>query len=258
MFDFKALGIDLLNVLNIFPVNIYMKDKSGKFIWCNTNQLQNFGGKHLDEIAGKTEYDLREKANSDRICKNDNEVIKSGKTILVEEKAIEAGEERIYLSKKAPLVGKNDEIIGIVGISIDLTEQMNKVDHLIKTKEQKEKSLEDILSIMPAHIYWKDINGVYLGCNDLQAKNLGLKNRSEIIGKTDFDVSENEKAARKFQKNDFDVISSGKNIIVEETVVIDKKQTPVLSYKVPLKNEAGQIIGMAGISIMAGKIRTTF
>jgi PAS domain S-box-containing protein len=249
MFDFKDFNIDLLNAINALSVNIYMKDKSGKFIWCNINQLENFGLTNINEIIGKTEYDLRDKDNADRIYKYDNEVISSGKVIVAEERGIEAGKEKIYMSRKSPLLDLNGNIIGIVGVSLDLTEQMNKVEHQIKSKEQKEKSLEYILSIMPAHIYWKDINGVYLGCNDLQAKNIGLKDRRQIIGKTDFDISENEKAARKFQENDFAVMSSGKNIIVEETVIINKARTPVLSYKVPLKDESGQTIGMAGISL---------
>jgi|GEM_PF-6864429 len=249
MLAFENLGIDFLNIIDILPINIYMKDKKGKFIWCNTHQLQNFGLKSKNGVVGKTEYDLRYKENADKICKNDKEVIKSGKTIIVEESGIEDGQEKIYLSKKAPLLDKNGGIIGIIGVSLDLTEQVNKYNQLIKSKAQNEKSLEDILSVIPAHIYWKDVNGVYLGCNDLQAKNLGLKSRDEIVGKTDFDISENAKAARVFQENDFSVINSGKSIIVEETVVINKKHVPVLSYKVPLLDGDRQAIGMAGISL---------
>lgn len=36
---------------------------------------------------------------------------------------------------------------------------------------------ESILALMPGHVYWLDRNNIYLGCNDAQAKNAGLKSR---------------------------------------------------------------------------------
>ena len=41
--------------------------------------------------------------------------------------------------------------------------------------------LENIIAEMPGHVYWKDRNGVYLGCNDSQAKFLGFSSGKEIV-----------------------------------------------------------------------------
>ena len=67
--------------------------------------------------------------------------------------------------------------------------------------EKVEKILLDLMAVLPGHVYWKDKEGKYLGCNDLQAKTLGLVSRDDIIGKTDFDlVSEDE--ASMIRQND--------------------------------------------------------
>lgn len=49
--------------------------------------------------------------------------------------------------------------------------------------------LEEIIAVLPGRVYWKDKNGVYLGCNDKQAESLGLKRGYEIVGKTDFEIT---------------------------------------------------------------------
>ncbi len=59
--------------------------------------------------------------------------------------------------------------------------------------------LENLLSHMLGHLYWKNTEGVYLGCNDKQAQSLGLQKGKEVVGKTDFELWPVEVASR-FQK----------------------------------------------------------
>ena len=61
--------------------------------------------------------------------------------------------------------------------------------------------LDNLLSHMLGHIYWKDMKGVYLGCNDKQARSLGLQEGKEVVGKTDFELWPVE-VARRFSEND--------------------------------------------------------
>jgi signal transduction histidine kinase len=107
---------------------------------------------------------------------------------------------------------------------------------------------EKILSIIPGHIYWKDKKGVFLGCNDEQAKTFNLLDVHDVIGKTDYDFYERDKAEAIF-KADQQVISSGQVIILEEPVTLLNGKTAVfLSKKVPLRNKPGEIIGIVGVS----------
>ena len=85
-----------------------------------------------------------------------------------------------------------------------------------KSQSMLQLALEHIMRMLPGHVYWKDINGVYLGCNDNQAKSLGLKYGSEVIGKTDFDLPWPQGSAEDFYVNDMTVMESGSNLVVEE------------------------------------------
>ncbi|MCE3268999.1 MAG: hypothetical protein K0R49_1251 [Burkholderiales bacterium] len=113
----------------------------------------------------------------------------------------------------------------------------------------KETILEHIIEYLPAHIYWKDTNGKYLGCNNIQANNLGLKSSSEIVGKTDFELPWPEKSAEEFRENDKEVLKTGIVKTTEEKAVMDGREVIVLSKKVPLKNKLDEIVGLLGISL---------
>lgn len=124
---------------------------------------------------------------------------------------------------------------------------MSEKESSIHVISESEKILGDIIALLPGHIYWKNIDGVYLGCNELQAKNLGISQK-EIIGKTDFDITPDTEMAKKFRESDLRVIHTGQGISVEEEVFILGKRAIMMSEKVPLRNEEGNIIGILGIS----------
>lgn len=107
--------------------------------------------------------------------------------------------------------------------------------------------LDNILKNMPGHVYWKDVHGVYLECNDRQAKTLGLQFGRDVIGKTDFDLPWPRESAEAFYGNDQRIMLSGVAESVEE--IIDKDGTKVFSIKSPIKDAEGRIFGILGISI---------
>ncbi len=113
-----------------------------------------------------------------------------------------------------------------------------------------EDVLENIVANMPGHVYWKDKEGVYLGCNDKQAKSLGLNYGAEVVGKTDFELPWSKEDAQKFRENDLHIMQSGKTEYFEEQSTVDGKPATVLSLKSPLRNkQTHQIMGVMGISI---------
>jgi len=118
-----------------------------------------------------------------------------------------------------------------------------------KEAEQAKMALESIIANMPEHVYWKDINGVYLGCNDRQAQTLGLSYGSEVLGKADSDLPWGEEIASKFRENDIHILKTGESQVFEEPMVLNNKKINLLSYKTPLKDLAGNIAGVLGISI---------
>ena len=109
--------------------------------------------------------------------------------------------------------------------------------------------IQDILSNLPNSIYWKNKEGVYLGANIHAVRMVGFKSVNDIIGKTDYDFSSKEKADN-FRKNDILVLTTGKEICVEEESY-SKMGTKLiqLSTKKPIRDSSGNIIGVMGVTV---------
>lgn len=126
---------------------------------------------------------------------------------------------------------------------------------MTKNKRVCEPSLEDftvyfknLITLVPCHIYWKDKDGKYLGCNHLQAQNLGLSSPNDIIGKTDFDLAWADQA-EKLQTADRQVMISKQSQTFEEEVILaNQKKAIFLSKKAVLLSENNEIKGIIGIS----------
>ena len=175
-------AIDAESVLAQLPGHVYWKDLNGVILGCNTNNWKDFGFDRYKDIVGKTEYQYVSKEEADKLYLLDQEVIREKELRSSEEIVIKGnGFVENYLSYKAPLRDNSGKIIGIAGISLDITEAKQK------TLEQLHL-LENIISIMPAYVYWMDKDGTYLGCNDKEAKAIGLNSRYDIVGKKNTDL----------------------------------------------------------------------
>lgn len=109
--------------------------------------------------------------------------------------------------------------------------------------------IENILSNLPNSIYWKDLNGVYLGANIQAAQMVGLASVNDLIGKTDYDLT-SKINADKFRENDLIVLNTGKELSVEEiSVSKDGAELIQLSTKKPIKESNGDIVGIMGVTI---------
>ncbi len=111
------------------------------------------------------------------------------------------------------------------------------------------KFVVELLKRLPVQVFWKDINGVYLGCNDAFVHSLGLSSQDEIIGKTDFTLSVKIKEAAAYRQDDLEVIKTNhpKLNIEEEQTFPDGKKVYLLTSKVPLSIEQNGFNGILGI-----------
>lgn len=134
------------DIINCMPGNVYWFDKNGVTAGCNQNVLDMFGFKTLDEFKGLAFEDQRTKGGwtleATEAFKNDTlEVIRTGKPKLnIEEPPIPHHDGRTiyFLSSRVPLFDHMRNVIGAVGISIDITELKNTQAELKKAKEQAE------------------------------------------------------------------------------------------------------------------------
>ncbi len=242
------------SILAIAPGHIYWKNLKGEYLGCNDLHAMNAGLKNREKIIGLTDYDMPWKAYADSLRKIDVEVVKNGETIVVEEYArLSDGRETVWLSTKKPLWNKDGKVIGIIGSSIEITAQKERDTLLLENQRYKAENesayLQRVLAIAPGHIYWKDLDGKYKGCNDLQAVDAGFKDRKDIIDLTDYDMPWKEDADY-LREIDSRVIKTGATIVAEEkSKTFDGREAIWLSTKEPLHDENGKVIGVIGTSL---------
>jgi len=120
----------------------------------------------------------------------------------------------------------------IVAIFQDLTEEKLAEQELIQAKEKAEISKNNLNSIINSildPVFVKDENSKLILVNDAFCKIFELK-RDAIIGKTlAGEVSEDER--KKFLKIDQQVLDTGKDNIIEETLTLKNKQERIISTK---------------------------
>lgn len=109
-------------------------------------------------------------------------------------------------------------------------------------------SLQTIIEKLPGHVWWKDKNLVYLGCNDRAYQVLGLSSRDQYVGKTDDELWDKQ-IADKLKEVDLYVLSTGEDVHLEEIIVqADGRHLIMLTNKSPLYDEKGDIVGVVGTS----------
>jgi PAS domain S-box-containing protein len=108
---------------------------------------------------------------------------------------------------------------------------------------------EDVISLAPVNIYWKNKHGIYLGCNLRNAMTSG-HSPDEVIGKKLEQLFSNSKIVNKINKVDEKVMSRNQIFVGEEPGYdLNGKKTIYFSRKVPLQNSRGEAIGLIGVSI---------
>ena len=87
-----------------------------------------------------------------------------------------------------------------------------------------------VIDRFPVSIYWKDVTGKILGCNQFIVKLSGYTHRDELIGKTDYDFLFIEEADR-IKELDQLVMEKEEMLEMEETVHVAKtNKTNSLSF----------------------------
>jgi len=101
---------------------------------------------------------------------------------------------------------------------------------------------------IPQFVFWKDVNCIYLGCNNNFAHYAGFNSTEEVVGKTDYDMPWSREEADFFQKIDREVMNSGKpQLNFEEQQTIKNGETRWLSTsKMPLFDDNKVVIGILG------------
>ncbi|HIK56154.1 MAG TPA: PAS domain S-box protein [Synechococcales cyanobacterium M55_K2018_004] len=139
-------------VLETLPGLLFAKDLQGRYLVSNSNLAQ-FFGRPIPEILGKTDAELLPPADAAAIEQKDRCIFEHQKTQTFEE----VFGDRTYLTTKAPLHSAQGDLIGLVGLSFDISDR--------KAAEQAQARLTAILEATSDLVGIADMQGNSLYLN---------------------------------------------------------------------------------------------
>ncbi len=137
----------LRTLIDNLPVTIYVKDNECRKVIANRADLKIVGVKTEVEVLGKTDLETYGPEIGMRGFTDDKRVIDSGEAVLNREEDFwdENGIQRWLITSKIPLTEENEEIIGLVGIGRDITEQKLAQEKILKLSMGIEQSSATIV-----------------------------------------------------------------------------------------------------------------
>jgi PAS domain S-box-containing protein len=132
----------------------------------------------------------------------------------------------------------------------------NAFNHMIEVLHTTQESLAEERNLLftiieTAHdfIYAKDVEGRYLITNPVHAQSLGKASVDDVIGKTNAEIHSSELAAL-FNADEQGIFQTGQPIVNKEETRLNSDGDIIWSIttKVPLKDEANNIVGLVGIT----------
>lgn len=122
------------------PAGIFYKDTEGHFLMVNQKHADYIGAASPDAVVGKTIADFFPPEVADKIHAADRSVMESGvaREGILDHRAVPGQPESWMLTSKVPLLTPNGRCKGLVGISLDVTQQKDSEEALRKAYETLE------------------------------------------------------------------------------------------------------------------------
>ncbi len=164
---------ELLQILmDNVPDYIYFKDVNSKYIRAN-KAMASFFKTDVKNIIGKTDVDFLSKTAADITYKQDVFVINKGKVLINEvEKLQDLDGNTIWISTtKVPIKDENSQIIGLVGVSRDVTmlELTKQHFEIAKIKAEEANEAKSLFLANMSHEIRTPMNGI-IGMADIMSK----------------------------------------------------------------------------------------
>ncbi len=155
-FDFTAERLEeekdrkiLEALIALMPGHLYWKNEKSEFLGCNDSQAQ-AAGFSKEEMIGKTDWEMPWAAEAPKLRQNDLEVMRTKRALTIEECAFINGTDKTYLSHKVPLLDGEDKVIGVLGVSFDVTEQRRLEELKLQMRIANERA--DSMKLMASSI----------------------------------------------------------------------------------------------------------
>jgi len=236
-------GRFLQALLDAMANPLFYKTSDGKYRLVNDSFLRMLDTT-TEAIFGKTVFEISPPDQADLYHEMDQALFqaKGQATQRYEAVVVGASGQRDVVFSKQTVLDEQGRVEGLLGVITDIT-QMKRQERLIEEQQTQLKALFESAS---DYMYCKDINSVYLGCNEKYAASMGL-HPDDVIGKTDFDLYPTG-LAEQFVARDKTVLDTLAPQRYEMESPYRKDNVLVEIVKTPLINASGEVLGVMGVA----------
>ena len=230
-------------LLDNFPFMVWLKDEQSRFLAVNQAFANGFRETSAEALVGRTDLDIAPAELAENYRADDRSVLASGVSKSVEELIKIGAQRRWFETYKAP-VKLDGKVIGTVGFARDITDRKAQEVAIAESRNL----LRTVIDTAPVRTFWKDRELRYLGCNLAFAADAGMPHPRDVIGKDDYQMGWASQAEI-YRADDRMVMESGlaKLAFEEPLTTPSGDQIWLRTSKIPLKNDAGEIIGVLGM-----------
>ncbi|WP_417308750.1 diguanylate cyclase [Devosia sp.] len=121
----------LLGAIKHAPDYFYVKNPKSQIMAANRNVAHLIGADGVEDVKGKTDFEMSSPERAQILLEEEQHIVETGEPLLNKHEMIEIaeGEARHFVSSKTPVQLGNGQVVGIVGVSRDIT-----AEHEIRTE----------------------------------------------------------------------------------------------------------------------------
>ena len=131
----------------------------------------------------------------------------------------------------------------------ELLRENTRLRREAQERSDERMTIQALIDWVPDILWVKDIDSRFVIANKSAAAKIGRGGPETLVGKRDFELHPME-TAQQYYDDEQAILRSGRPLVEKEEYVIDAfgRKTWILTTKVPLRNEKGEICGLVGVS----------
>jgi PAS domain S-box-containing protein len=232
-------------LLTACPDAVVMTNLNGKILFASRQSWKLAGVPEQEELVGQDVFDFTVEADRPRLAANIAELIQVGWRGNTEYSLLRLDGAMVPVEISSAIIrDAQGQPTGLLAMIRDISERKRAEDALRKN----EAMLSCILDTLPLSIFWKNHDGVYLGCNETFASGTNLR-PEDVLGKTDFDLAWSREDTESYRADDREVMTSGR----AKKHILERQHRPDGTYiwldttKIPLLDAEGKVYGVVGV-----------
>ena len=119
----RKSDVSMRAILDNSPYMTWLKDAKGRYIRINNSAVDYFRRQNIQQVIGKTDFELFPRALAEKHQADDEEVIARRKQKRIEEPLLEGDRMHWLETFKTPVIDENGKVLGTTGFARDITER---------------------------------------------------------------------------------------------------------------------------------------